>query len=245
MCSLNQKPKLSLDVISNIIKEKAFYTEYQPFISVIDNQIMGYEALARFEINNIKFPPDVVFEYAHIDIKLFWELEYAVKIAQFASRPKNSKLFVNFDPHVLTVKEKINQFFDLFKINNDFTLELIENSHHCINLDAMLALFRKHNIALACDDFFKENSMVSFGILEGCHYIKLDKDILFNIKKNKNFYYLIDGIVKYANLSQKVVILEGIESMEDFKIAKQLGVDYVQGFLFRDKFIERRNTVKI
>jgi len=124
-------------------KNKAFYTEYQPFISVIDGEIMGYEALARFEIDTVKIAPDVVFESAHMNINLFWELEYAVKKVQFASRPKDSRLFVNFDPHVLTIKTKINKFFTLLKENNHFVLELIENSHQCVNFDTMLILFKK------------------------------------------------------------------------------------------------------
>lgn len=37
-------------------------------------------------------------------------------------------------------------------------------------------------------------------------------------------------------MNMKKVILEGVETKEDLELAQQIGVDYVQGFLFKDKF---------
>ena len=51
---------------------------------------------------------------------------------------------------------------------------------------------------------------------------------------------LVTSLIDYAKKSNKQVILEGIETEEDLDFAKKLGVDYVQGFLYRPQFINVR-----
>ncbi|MGB0898825.1 MAG: EAL domain-containing protein [Psychrobium sp.] len=50
----------------------------------------------------------------------------------------------------------------------------------------------------------------------------------------------MNALVGYAKQAEKAVILEGIETPEDLEFARSLGVTYVQGFLFKDKFIKVR-----
>lgn len=223
-----------------MLERGTIYTEYQPLISLAKGEIFGYEALARFEIDGIGIPPDIMFEYAHADLDLFWELEYAVKKLQFNNRPKDTTLFVNFDPHMLKVRHKVNDLFELLLDQEDFTLEIIENSHQSVNIEKMLELFGRCGIPLAIDDFLKNNSMLSLEVLESCRFLKLDKDILGAIKNNENFYPFIEGLVRYGSQSGKKVILEGIENEADLAIARELGVDFVQGFLYRNRFILAR-----
>jgi EAL domain-containing protein (putative c-di-GMP-specific phosphodiesterase class I) len=62
-------------------------------------------------------------------------------------------------------------------------------------------------------------------------------DVLKRIKQHPPYIEVIKGIVNYAKKSSKKIILEGIEDSTDLKIAKTLEVDYIQGYMFKDKFI--------
>ena len=77
--------------------------------------------------------------------------------------------------------------------------------------------------------------MVSTAVIQLVDYIKLDKYVVNN-KSNRNFMLLVKALISYAHSTNKKVILEGIETLEDAEFAKQLNVDFVQGFLYRHLF---------
>ncbi|MCD4758399.1 MAG: EAL domain-containing protein [Arcobacteraceae bacterium] len=239
MCKLNNTKLISEHIIKAILENKLFYTQYQPIISLHDDEIYGYEALARFKYNDNFLPPDLVFAYCHKNLKLFYQLEYLTKKAQFLNRPKNKKLFINFDPHVFGYKTGINELFSFFQKQKNFTIELVENSHVHINISMLIDIFNKFEFEFAMDDFFKEDSMVSIFLLNKTNYIKLDKDILTAVKSNNSFIHIVNGIVDFAHSQKQKVILEGIETYEDLEIARDTKVDFIQGFLYDNLFINK------
>jgi len=241
MCRLDgprDKYVITLDSIRSILKNKTYYCEYQPFICTKTNEIKAYEALARFQYNNQYIAPDVVFGKCHKDIELFFQLELKMKEYQFKYRMKDKKLFINFDPHILLYIDGINDIFKLFSEQSNFVIELVENSNMAVNIKKLVQIFEQYKYTFAVDDFFKENSMVSTYLLNNCEYLKLDKDILSELKRNSSFYHIVDGIVKFAHSLNKKVVLEGIETFEDVEIAKERDIDLMQGFYFKDKFIK-------
>lgn len=75
--------------ISNILNNKNFSTQYQPFVCLKTEEIVAYEALARFEYKEKKYPPNMILNICHYDLKLFFEMELALKRVQFKNRPKD------------------------------------------------------------------------------------------------------------------------------------------------------------
>lgn len=239
MCKFNSPNLISPKTIQYIIDNKDFYTQYQPILSIKDQKIYAYEALARFKYKNELIAPDIIFGHCHHNLEHFYQLEYLTKKVQFQNRPKDAKLFVNFDPHVFGYKKGVNELFSFFKNQKNFTIELVENSHAHINISMLIDIFHKFKFEFAMDDFFKEDSMVSIFLLNKTNYIKLDKDMLKAIKLNRSFIHIINGIVDFAHSQNQKVILEGIETYEDLEIAKDTKIDFVQGFLYDNLFIDR------
>lgn len=239
---MKESPKkgslLNKSVIEEFISSDSFYTQYQPIIVVETEEVYAYEALARFPYEGSHIAPDRVFEFCHHYPELFFKLEYRVKQKQFGQRPQEKKLFVNFDPHIFLHKGGINDILYLFSDKKDFVIELIENSHTCVNTNRLIHIFKRNDFIFAIDDFFKENSMISISLLNCCDYLKLDKDILSELKRNEAFFHIAEGIVQFAHTLHKKVILEGIEDSGDFAIAKRLNVDLIQGFYYKEKFID-------
>jgi EAL domain-containing protein (putative c-di-GMP-specific phosphodiesterase class I) len=239
MCRLPniKHPVIELSLIRLILQNKTINTEYQPIVSLEDDRIMAYEALARFSIDAKFVPPDQVFEVCHKDLALFYHLEMAVKKHQFQNRPNAKKLFINFDPHILHYKKNTKEVFDEMSQQNNFVIELVENSHTSINIQKLIDVFSKLNYQFAVDDFFKENSIISLYLLKECHFLKLDKDILRQLKIDNAFVEVVKGICNYAHRVGKEVILEGIETEDDLYLARECRVDFVQGFLYRERFV--------
>ena len=221
--------------IHHLISSSAYGVEYQPFVCTKTSHILAYEALARFE----GMSPDQFFGICHKDAELFFYAERVLKKFQFEKRPKSKKLFVNFDPHVLHKKERVNEVFDFFSNQENFVIELVENSVEAVNAPKLLDVFKNLKYDFAVDDFLKENSMLSLFLLSQCQYLKLDKDVISHAKADKNFLHILRGFIAYAHGMGKRVVLEGVETTEDFELAKSLGIDCVQGFLFRSEFIKK------
>lgn len=228
--------------IKKILKDKSYGVEYQPFISTKDGEIKGYEALARFTFNDTPFRPDTFFKICHDDIEIFYEAEYTLKQFQFLNRPKNAKLFVNFDPHILLNKKHINPMFNLFSKHKNFVIELVENSSDAVNTPKLMDIFRSLNFNFAADDFFKEDSKLSLSLLKECDYLKLDIDTLKEMQKDRYFVHIVEGLVKYSHALNKKVILEGVETNDDLELAKKINIDWVQGFLFKSSFIKKMHN---
>ncbi len=229
----------SIEMIKTILKDKSYGVEYQPFISTKNEEIFAYEALSRFEYVTKAISPEVFFEICHDFNELFFDAEQILKKYQFQNRPKDKKLFVNFDPHILLEKNRVNEVFNFFSKQENFVIELVENSHESVNTTKLLSIFKNLNFDFAVDDFFKENSMLSLELLKKCDYLKLDKDVLKEINSNKSFMYVVEGLVKCSHELGKKVVLEGVETKKDFKLAKTLNIDFAQGYLFRSKFIKK------
>ncbi|NRT35966.1 EAL domain-containing protein (putative c-di-GMP-specific phosphodiesterase class I) [Clostridium beijerinckii] len=88
--------------LENILNSKNITTVYQPIVSLLDGEIIGYEALSRGPIDSPLQNPDKLFNAAQVYNKT-WELEQLCRIKAIkraTNIEKNKYLFINVDPHI-------------------------------------------------------------------------------------------------------------------------------------------------
>ncbi len=238
-------PPLSLVAL---IENKQYGVEYQPIIDLSTQEIYAYECLARFYCQNESIPPDIVFKSLHKCPLSLFQVEYELKKLQLLHAPDNKKLFLNLDQdsfYACGVEGENNPFLELFNASSkkDIVIELIENSelNDARMSLAMIDLLSKSKIQTAIDDVFNPQSLISTAVIHLVDFIKLDRHILIK-KHDQKFFYLVKSIVDYAHCTGKKIVLEGIEKSGDLLFAKQLNVDYVQGYWYRDSFIKKMYT---
>ncbi len=78
--------------------------------------------------------------------------------------------------------------------------------------------------------------MLSVAVMQLVEWIKLDKYVL-KMQDDVSYMVFVSKIIEFAHVTGKRVILEGVETAEDLAFAERIGVDYVQGFFYRDNFI--------
>ena len=240
--------QLTKDIIISIIDNEDYGVCYEPIINVKNMEVFGYEASSRFTYEKKDIEADIFFRTVHEDLELFFDIESIIKSFQITHRPKDEKLFIKLDPDIAIKQTHMSHWIDLFSLNNNIVLEVIENSNdeNVEHVENFIDWMSEYNIEFAYDDFLKPNCLFVDSLLKSASTIKLDINFIRTIRENKAYIEVAKGFVSYAHKSNKRTIMEGIESEADLEIAKEIGVDYVKGYLFKKKFITKwKDKIKI
>jgi EAL domain-containing protein (putative c-di-GMP-specific phosphodiesterase class I) len=89
--------------LEEILNNKDIKAVFQPIVSLLDGNVVGYEALSRGPQGSILERPDDLFAAAEKFNKL-WELEFLCRSKAFArvkGLAKDMMLFINVDPNII------------------------------------------------------------------------------------------------------------------------------------------------
>ncbi|MEQ8274563.1 MAG: EAL domain-containing protein [Deltaproteobacteria bacterium] len=215
--------------------------EYQPIVRADEETIWGYEALARFSVGGTTYAPDDVFHALHEQRARFLALETRAKRFQLENRPAKHPLFVNLDPDVCE-GAALDHWVTELGGADDLVVEIIENTS-VTNLDNVRRFTQRldgSGVNVALDDIGGTNNLFSFDLLEDVRYLKLDRRWFERLDRDPAYRSLLGGMIEFARARGVGTVLEGVESRRHLSIARGLGVDFVQGFLFADAFLYAR-----
>ncbi len=233
--------------VLRILEANQLACEYQPIVRVSDQEIWAYEALARFRLDEDLIAPNLVFDALHSDRTRFFMLESRSKRFQLRHRPKGARLFVNLDPKVVEIDHHLEHWLGIFGSQQDLVVEILENTS-AENLDSVRSFAdRLHatGVDVALDDVGGHENFFSFELLEHCQILKLDRYWLSRFERDPAYIDLIKGMLSFARSRGIHSVLEGVETASHLECAKTLGIDFVQGFLYRDAFINVREPVSL
>lgn len=235
---------VSADVLLDILEHQRIGAEYQPIKHTGSLQTVGHEALARFfDKQQQPVPPQTVFAALHASPITLIQAELMSKRWQVANAPEEGLLFLNLDPDVFDDSNTNLQhpILTLLDQPNRMVVEIIENASiqeakRSLWLAECLA---KLGIKTALDDIGADGTMLSLPILCNVDIFKFDRRWLQAIHHapQKRMLCLL---LEYARQENRLTVLEGIETAGDLAIARELGVDLVQGYLFRPEFIQTK-----
>jgi EAL domain-containing protein (putative c-di-GMP-specific phosphodiesterase class I) len=222
-----------------LILEAKYFTKYEAILDKESLEIYGYEALSKFDIKNEIINTEEIFKKLHHNNKLFFELEKRNKKLQLESYLLNHKLFLNFDADIVVTEDQKNYWCDfLMNYKDKVVIEITENGSDDETSAEIMRSFsnwlKSNKIDAALDDFAQDGSMFSFHIMNNCKYIKIDKSFLHEIKKNKNYIYYLNGLLQTIKLNGQKSIIEGVETLDDLNLVKNLECDFIQGYFFSD-----------
>lgn len=242
--STNAAHMLHPHELLDILLNRRFGVEYQPLVDTRSGETAGFEALSRFyRANGDVVAPDQVFELLHDNPLLLFHAEMEMKKLQILHAPEKGLLFLNLDPDSFHAGQSpgCNLFTNLFRRHQrphrEILIEVIENLHigDVALARAMITDFKDAGIRVAMDDLGVSNGLVSFAAFCDSAFIKFDRSWLAGRTNRK------PAVMKWfhgmARAAGGRTVLEGIETLADLTLARDIGFDYVQGFYFRDRFV--------
>jgi PAS domain S-box-containing protein len=217
-----------------VIQDRSFHCVYQPFVNLESGQVVGYEALTRFDGGE---RPDQRFLQAH-SVGLGSELEALcaeVALAGAVDLPPEIWLSLNFSPAALVDGHAA-------KVVKGVTRRLvIEVTEHAqINNYAVIrkALKEIGNCQLAVDDAGAGYTSLSHILELQPDFVKLDISMVRAIDTDPARQAMVAGMCHFAAQSRTTLIAEGIETEAEADMLRKLGVPLGeagmlgQGYLF-------------
>jgi EAL domain-containing protein (putative c-di-GMP-specific phosphodiesterase class I) len=227
--------------LKRIIINNDINTVFQPILRFSDEKIVGYEALAR--ITSVEFFNDTetLFSFA-VQTEMILELERICRrqAIQFAKDVLgDKKLFLNVSAKgVLDPEFKDGKFVsditDTGRLVNDVVLEITERlAIKDINLfrETVKGL-ETNGFAVAIDDVGAGYSSLHTIAELNPTYLKYDMALIRGINTHAIKRDLLESLIPFSKKINSVIIAEGIETEGEYRVLKEMGIEYGQGFFF-------------
>lgn len=226
---------------------------YQPQIDIAKGEIVGLEALVRWQhshrglVSPAHFIP-LAEETGLIEPLGLWVLKHACerfnhwrkmgidfgKIAVNISARQFRR--DNFDETVMNVLSQTQLPPELLE------LELTETSAMENAADTIDMLKRLHGmgLSLAIDDFGTGYSSLAYLKRFPIHKLKVDRSFIKDIDTNKHDAAIAKSIIDLGHNMSLSVIAEGVERIEQANWLKEKGCDQIQGFYYAKPLSEEQ-----
>lgn len=207
----------------------------QPIVSVQEQGIVGYEALARFEVpDGPDLPPDLWFaEAAAAGLEADLEaLAITTALRWRADLPVNTFLTVNLSPHLVihpAITAALRDAGDLSRVVVEIT-ERSDLADH-VELRAFRDEVERHGGFLALDDTGAGYSGLRRLAEVRPHFLKLDRDLLRDVDRDEVKRVMIELLGELGNRLDAWLLAEGVETWAELEVLAALGVPLVQGYL--------------
>lgn len=215
-----------------LVEKEDLRVVFQPIVDLATGEAFAYEALLRCRVPRYSSPP-VLFERA---AKLGCAGRLGRMVREIAMPLAPGKpLFVNIHPQELNEGWLVRPDDPIYEHEAPVYLEITESvplTHFDLVMSVLREVKTRGNVLLVVDDLGAGYSnLKSIADLEP-HVVKLDRDLVAGVDKNPRQRQLVNGVVSLCRDLQAKVVVEGVETEEEFAVLRDSGADFAQGFLF-------------
>ena len=236
-----------LSIISHLkaaLNEKTFELYYQPQVETKTGKVTGLEALLRVNIPGREFiSPEIFIPIAEkagmiVEIGEWVLINACMENQKLLQQGIDIQLSVNISgkqlnhPSLITTVDKALRVSGIKPAR--LILEITENSMF-ENIDTAINVIQNLKllgVRIALDDFGTGYSSLGSLTQIELDFIKTDKSFVNNITRDPNRIAVVQGIVAIANALEVPMVIEGVETKEQYKFFAGLGCQTIQGFLF-------------
>ncbi len=230
-----------LGPLERLLDELLLYPVFQPIVHLGNASIYAHEALIRGPQGSVLHTPDALLRAAAQE-QLSYEFEIACIEAAMQSWGQlrvAGRLFVNISAMALTQLFALRGRDALLRLITGFgvvprmlVLEITEHERveDMDHLAQVVAEVRSAGVALALDDFGDGRSSLRLWSQLKPELVKIDKYFTRNISEHGDKLKTIQALQQIAEIFGTQLVAEGIETPEDLRVLRDLGITYGQGY---------------
>lgn len=226
------------------VDNKELYLNYQPQYDLENKEIIGFEALLRWEnkelgqVSPYKFIK--VAEESHSIIPIGkWVLETACKFIKEIHELGYPDYTVSVNVSALQVMQEdfVEIVLDILKENDlepkHLEIEMTETMliENFQIITDKLEVLRGLGVTVALDDFGTGYSSLSYLNRLPIDTLKIDKSFVDTISRDEEGRVIVSILIELGHGMELKVIAEGVEIEEEFSFLKEYKCDSMQGYL--------------
>ncbi len=214
---------------------------YQPLVELSNLNILGYEALARVENAGFLSNTEMLFSYA-VETDMLLDLERICRTNAIESIPEKlngRKIFLNssakgiYDPEFKS--SKFDRFLNEHGLSNeDVVIEITERLavSDYMAFTTAIKILKEKGYKIAIDDMGAGYSSLRTIAEIKPDYLKYDMALIRDIHQNLIKKDLLETLIPFTERLGASIIAEGIETEGEYRVLRDLGIKYGQGFYF-------------
>lgn len=226
------------------IDKKQLRLYYQPVINPDNNQVLGFEALVRWQVGDVLRMPDQFIEVAEDTRQIIpigaWVMEEAIStLAQWNQKYNRSlTMAINVSAHQLSDVHLVQNLSDcLAEYHVPAELIDIEITETALLKDTAetrntLIGLSQLNCRLSLDDFGTGYSSISHLRNYPISVVKIDKSLIPLDENDVKKIALMEGLVSMASILGLEVVAEGIETEYQVSLCRVFNIQHVQGYYY-------------
>ncbi|QUG43910.1 EAL domain-containing protein [Psychrobacillus sp. INOP01] len=228
------------------IQNKDFFIHYQPKIGLAKQDIIGVEALVRWNNEKLGFVSPAEFIPIAEDTGLIIPLSEVIleKVCMdiLESRSQGNIHILPVSINIASLHfqqddfiERINSIVMQYNCSPQLLeLELTERTIMKESDDIVdkLVKLKAMGFKISIDDFGTGYSSLSYLNRFPLNYLKIDRSFIQQITNLQDKQAIVEAIILMAHRLRIKVIAEGVETKEQAKLLKQMGCDIIQGYYY-------------
>ncbi|MET4025644.1 diguanylate cyclase (GGDEF)-like protein/PAS domain S-box-containing protein [Marinobacter sp. MBR-99] len=229
--------------ISHALENEEFELYFQPQLRMADGQVIGFEALIRWNhpekglIAPGQFLPAVA--NSHLEIPLGqWVLKEAIhQMNLWHEADESLAVSINISaPHLMD--RSFADYLESYLHSHpdvrpeQITLEVLESTalEDTKRASNVLARCQSLGLQVALDDFGTGFSSLTYLRTLPVDVIKIDQSFVRNMLTDANDRAIVESVIFIAQRFDHPVLAEGVETMEHARALKDMGCNLIQGY---------------
>ena len=240
--------------LESLLRRRALRPVFQPIASLRDGTVYGHEALIRGpQASAFEFPDALLPAAAQEGLSYEFELACAAtQLQQWGGLRDPGRLFVNLSAAVLMRLMKHRGRDALIELMQGFgvaprmlVLEITEHER-VADMDQLAGIADEVHLAgaaLALDDFGDGRSSLRLWSQIRPDIVKIDKYFTANLSQRADKLKTVQALQQIASIFDTALVAEGIETADDLRVLRDLGIPYGQGYFLGRPEVQARAEV--
>ncbi|MFM2437978.1 MAG: hypothetical protein RLZ55_795, partial [Actinomycetota bacterium] len=221
-------------------RRREFRFDYQPVVDAADGRTVGLEALMRWDKGGRWRYPDRFIPVAESlgELTSIFRAALGPALAQLAEwRVRHPDLTMNLNAHAGMLDDDLPRWLlrEASRAGlplSAIALELTEQSLVPVQASTSLGALHAQGLGVYIDDFGTGWSNLSYLAGLPVSGIKIAREMAFGERGEEIRRPLISAAVALGRAFDLDIVAEGVETAEQLEVARELGVDKIQGYFF-------------
>ncbi|BCN94101.1 diguanylate phosphodiesterase [Thiomicrorhabdus immobilis] len=230
-----------LDIVDN----RKLQCVFQPIVDLKRKKVCAFEGLVRGPFKSVLYHPLNLFKVAEeqgvlYEMDTFARISTIQAFAKQVSQDEHLHLFLNISINAVMnpahQKGLTLEALEVFGIPPDRVVIEITELQPVDNFEAFVSAinyYRSIGFKVAIDDLGSGYNGLRIWSEVRPDFVKIDRHFVSDIHLHEDKRYFMETLMTLAKSTNTRVVAEGVETEQELEVLMKLGIDLVQGYLFK------------